>query len=179
MKVKSIIVAITLTLSVSTFSSDNMNHSNMDHSKKKTKTNRKQLDAKTKTSLINVLKANEGLHSSFFSYDGKKVEDNAKNLSSAIGNISNTEISKLLAFSQKKLGEIKASKDRKENDKNYNIVSMALIHIVNKYDIGSEYNAYSCPMVKKKWVQNSKKMAKVHNPYAPEMPHCGSQDSSH
>lgn len=56
---------------------------------------------------------------------------------------------------------------------------MALIHIVNKYDLGSKYNAYSCPMVKKKWLQNSDKMAKVHNPYAAGMPHCGSQDTNH
>ena len=51
--------------------------------------------------------------------------------------------------------------------------------VVNTYDVGKKYNAYSCPMVKKKWVQNSKKMAKVHNPYAPNMPHCGSKDTSH
>ena len=65
------------------------------------------------------------------------------------------------------------------NNENYHIVSSALIFVINKYDLGSEYNAYSCPMVKKKWIQNSKKMTKVHNPYAAGMPHCGSQDSSH
>jgi hypothetical protein len=41
--------------------------------------------------------------------------------------------------------------------------------------VGEGYNEYTCPMVKKKWVQNSKKRARVHNPYAPEMPHCGGQ----
>ena len=65
-----------------------------------------------------------------------------------------------------------------KNNQNYHLTSMALIHIVNTYDVGNEYNAYSCPMVKKKWLQNSKKMAKVHNPYAPNMPHCGGQDSN-
>jgi hypothetical protein len=105
------------------------------------------------------------------------VESNAMNLKKAIDAIEDKEVAKLLNFSKGKLKEIKASNDREVNNKNYHLVSMALIHIVNKYDVGSKYNAYSCPMVKKKWVQNSSKMAKVHNPYAPNMPHCGSKDS--
>ena len=140
---------------------------------------RKKLDEKTKEAVLSVLKVNEELHASFFKYDGKEVEKNAKKLNSEIDKIKDKEISKLLSFSQKSLAEIKASKDRKQNNKTYNLVSMALIHVMNTYDLGSKYNAYSCPMVKKKWVQNSKKMARVHNPYAPEMPHCGSKDSNY
>jgi hypothetical protein len=71
-----------------------------------------------------------------------------------------------------------AKTSREENNQNYHLVSMALIYIVNTYDVGPKYNAYSCPMVKKKWLQNSKKLAKIHNPYAPHMPHCGSQDTN-
>ena len=140
---------------------------------------RKKLDEKTKEAVLSVLKVNEELHASFFKYDGKEVEKSAKKLKSEIDKIKDKEISKLLSFSQKSLAEIKVSKDRKQNNKTYNLVSMALIHVMNTYDLGSKYNAYSCPMVKKKWVQNSKKMARVHNPYAPEMPHCGSKDSNY
>jgi len=155
-----------------------MNHSKMDHSKMK-KGDRKSLSEAAKNSVISALEANEALHSSFFKYDAKAVESNAMKLKKAIEAIEDKEIAKLLNFSKTKLSEIKASNDRETNNKNYHLVSMALIHIVNKYDVGSKYNAYSCPMVKKKWVQNSSKMAKVHNPYAPNMPHCGSQDSNH
>ena len=156
----------------------NMNHSKMDHSKMK-KGDRKSLSEAAKKSVISALEANEALHSSFFKYDAKAVESNAMKLKKAIDAIEDKEVAKLLNFSKTKLSEIKASNDRETNNKNYHLVSMALIHIVNKYDVGSKYNAYSCPMVKKKWVQNSSKMAKVHNPYAPNMPHCGSQDSQH
>ncbi len=155
-----------------------MNHSKMDHSKMK-KGDRKSLSEAAKKSVLLALEANEALHSSFFEYDAKTVESNAMKLKKAIDAIEDKEVAKLLNFSKSKLSEIKASNDRETNNKNYHLVSMALIHIVNKYDVGSKYNAYSCPMVKKKWVQNSSKMAKVHNPYAPEMPHCGSQDSHH
>lgn len=155
-----------------------MNHSKMDHSKMK-KGDRKSLSEAAKNSVISALEANEALHSSFFKYDAKAVESNAMKLKKAIDAIEDKEVAKLLNFSKSKLSEIKASNDRETNNKNYHLVSTALIHIVNKYDVGSKYNAYSCPMVKKKWVQNSSKMAKVHNPYAPNMPHCGSQDSHH
>ncbi len=140
---------------------------------------RKKLSDDTRKSLIEVLKVNEQLHQSFFKYDKKLVEKNAIKLKDAIGNIENDEISKLLSFSRKQLGEIKSSHARDVNNNHYNLVSMALIHIINTYDLGSAYNSYSCPMVKKKWIQNSAKMAKVHNPYAPGMPHCGSKDSSY
>lgn len=138
---------------------------------------RQILNESAKKSIISALEANEALHGAFFKYDAKSVEENALKLKKAIESIEDKEVAKLLNFSKEKLSEIKASNDREENNKNYHLVSMALIHIVNKYDVGAKYNAYSCPMVKKKWVQNSSKMAKVHNPYAPEMPHCGSQDS--
>ncbi|EQC49915.1 PF11827 family protein [Bacteriovorax sp. DB6_IX] len=113
----------------------------------------------------------------FFKYDGSEVEKFSKELESSLGSISNTEVSKLLTFAKNKLKEIQSSKSKEENYQSYHIVSMALIHVVNTYDIGGDYNAYSCPMVKKKWLQNSSKLAKVHNPYAAMMPHCGSQDT--
>lgn len=158
-----------------------MDHSKMNHGKKleMNKSGRKSIDAITKKEILNVLRINEKVHYSFFDYDAKKVESTAKELGDAIKSISNPEISKLLKFSLSKLATLKASSERSANNQAYHLVSMALIHIVNTYDVGSEYNAYSCPMVKKKWLQNSKKMSKVHNPYAPNMPHCGGQDTSH
>ena len=133
------------------------------------------LNDKNKNQVLEVFKANEQLHNSFFNYDAKEVEKNAKKLQQMMGKIENDEIKKLLSFSQKKLLEIKSNRGRKENNQSYHLVSMALIHVMNKYDISDSYSAYTCPMVKKKWVQNSKKMSKVHNPYSEKMPHCGSQ----
>lgn len=169
--------------SISSFASGNMDHSKMDHSKmdhsKMKKGSRKSLPEAVKKSVISALEANEALHGSFFNYKGEDVESNAQSLKKAIDAIEDKEIAKLLKFSSAKLTEIKSASDREANNKNYHLVSMALIHIMNTYDVGSKYNAYSCPMVKKKWIQNSSKKTKVHNPYAPNMPHCGSQDTKH
>jgi hypothetical protein len=140
---------------------------------------RKALTEEEKSQIIKVLKANEALHAAFFKYEASKVEAAATSLNTNIEGLSNKEISKLLKYSQSLLMKIKASSEREENNKNYHLVSMALIHIVNTYDIGDEYNSYSCPMVKKKWVQNTKESDQVNNPYAPNMPHCGRKDSKH
>jgi hypothetical protein len=140
---------------------------------------RVKVDEKTKAQIIEALKVNDELHSSFFKYDGKKIEAAAKKLNSAFGKIEDAKISKLLVFAKKKLSEIKEDNKKKMNNENYHIVSSAMIFVINKYDLGSEYNAYSCPMVKKKWVQNSKKSAEIQNPYAANMPDCGRQDSTH
>tara|TARA_R110002072_G_scaffold534_6_gene4085 strand:+ start:258011 stop:258571 length:561 start_codon:yes stop_codon:yes gene_type:complete len=153
-------------------------HSDMGHSHKEHDKKRMSLSKEAKASIVSVLEANEQLHASFFNYDAKKVEENAKNLKEKINSIQDKKLAKLLKFSKVKLSEITAKSSREENNDNYHLVSMALIHVVNKYDVGEKYNAYSCPMVKKKWVQNSKKSNKINNPYAPNMPHCGSKDSN-
>ena len=66
---------------------------------------------------------------------------------------------KLLKFAKSKLDEIKANNEREGNNQNYHIVSSALLYIVNTFDVGPKYNAYSCPMIKRN-VQNTQKMAK-------------------
>ena len=136
-------------------------------------TERVKLPEQTKLEIINVLKVNENLHASFFKYNAKEVEKKAKELVTAIDKINNPQVKQLLNYSKAQAGKINSTMDRKQNDRIYNIVSMSLTHLIIKYDLGKDYNVYSCPMVKMKWIQNSKKMAKVHNPYAPNMPHCG------
>lgn len=131
------------------------------------------VDEKSRAEVLLVLEANEALHASFFKYNAKDVEANAKKTSAAISKISNKEIRKLLQNSSKMLDSIKSDADREANNVSYHQASMALIYVINKYDLGEKYSGYRCPMVKKKWVQNTEKMARVHNPYAPGMPHCG------
>ncbi|WP_372651515.1 hypothetical protein [Halobacteriovorax sp.] len=131
------------------------------------------VDEKSKAEMLLVLEANEALHASFFKYNPKEVEANAVKTSEAISKLSNKEIKKLLENSSKMLKSIKGDADREANNVSYHQASMALIYVINKYDLGEKYSGYRCPMVKKKWVQNTEKMSRVHNPYAPGMPHCG------
>ncbi|TDJ05622.1 MAG: hypothetical protein E2O68_06215 [Deltaproteobacteria bacterium] len=136
-------------------------------------TERVKLPEQTKMEIINVLKVNENLHASFFKYDAGKVEKNAKDLVQAMDKINDPQVKKLLNYSKSQITQINPTQTREKNNQLYNMVSMALTHLINKYDLGNEYNIYYCPMEKKKWVQNSLKMKKSNNPYMPSMPHCG------
>jgi hypothetical protein len=140
---------------------------------------RSKLNSKIQSEVVNVLEANEALHASFFTYSSKDVQKNAELVIKAINKVSKSTISKKMTFAKTKLKEIKSKNMRKINNESYAIASAAFVHIVNTYDVGPKYNSYSCPMVNKKWVQNSKKKLRTHNPYAPEMPHCGQRDTDH
>lgn len=140
---------------------------------KRSKNERKELKEEQRKEVKKLFEINERLHSAFFEYDANKVEMISKEMIKAIKKISNTDISQRLEFSKEILGNIKSSEERKENNQNYHLFSMALIHLLDNFEIDNKYKAYSCPMVKMQWVQNVDQLEKVHNPYAPEMPHCG------
>jgi hypothetical protein len=140
---------------------------------------RVELDKKITTQLISVLEKNEAVHSAFFKYDGKKIEAASKIMSLEMDKISDSNIHAMLKFANQKLLAIKSTNTKKQNNVNYNIVSSAIIFLMTKYDLGKKYNAYSCPMVKKKWIQNSAKIDEVSNPYDDNMPNCGKKDSSY
>lgn len=140
---------------------------------------RTQIKADVKAQVQAVLSAGDKLHESFFEYDGAAVEKAAKVVSEKIDAIKSEEISKLLKVTKEKLASITKSSSEEGNKENYYIVSLGLGNIINKYDVGGKWNIYSCPMVKKKWIQDSSKVSVVQNPYAAGMPNCGSKDTDY
>ena len=140
---------------------------------------RKPLPQKDKAAVIKVLQANELLHAAFFDYSGKSVEENAQKTLKALMKLSKSSVIKEFVDPYKVLKNIKAKNTRELNNTLYASISKGFVKVVNTYDVGPDYNSYSCSMVKKKWVQNSSKKKRTHNPYAPEMPHCGSRDTDH
>lgn len=138
---------------------------------------RKVISTSLKNKLLKVLRVNEDLHGAFFKYNAKNVEKYAKQLRISIEKIKDASISKKTKPVIKNLISIKASAERKSNNESYYMVSKVLTQLVKAYNLGSKYDVYSCPMVKKEWVQNSEKKVRVHNPYAPEMPYCGTRDT--
>lgn len=140
-------------------------------------TKRLPLKESDKKSIVSMYKSYEALYDGFLNYDSKSVEEEAQKLKLAISKIKHEDISHLLKFSQTKLDEIKSTKSRQENNTNFHVVSMALIHILKKYDLGPDINAYFCPMEKKKWIQNNTKRENIHNPYNAKMLNCGSKET--
>ncbi len=140
---------------------------------------RTKLEGKDKSTVQHVLEVNESLHKNFFEYKAGLVEEDAKRLKEAIKTIPNKKISALLKDSLSELSKIKADNDREANNVAYHKASLGLIKMLEEYNPGKRYNAYSCPMVQKRWVQNSETKLRVHNPFAPEMPHCGQRDTEY
>ena len=141
--------------------------------------NRQMLPQADKEALLSALQVNEKMHQAFLKYDAQAAQTTAMEFERAIKAIKNQEISQQLTPINTHIAGIKAQNDRKTNNNNYHQVSLVLAGLLAKYDLGSDYHAYYCPMVKKKWIQNSKKMSKVHNPYAPKMVNCGMKESKY
>lgn len=134
------------------------------------------LSASDTESLKKAFEEYEQLHQAFFNYDGKRVQAASGKLATTLGEIKNEALSKKLEFSRKRLGGISESSSRSDNNQSLHLVSMAMIHVLNTYKVDGKYKAYQCPMVMKKWIQNTEKQKITQNPYAPEMPNCGGLD---
>ena len=154
----------------------------MHHEKKEATVQKKheriKLDEKNLAQLISVYEANEKLHAAFFTYDAAAVEKNAVELRNLLLKITHKDLKKHFKRTLVQLEKITKDQNQEKNNHQYHLVSKKLVQALSEYDLGDTYNVYSCPMVKKVWVQNSKKMDKVHNPYASYMPHCGTKDTN-
>ncbi len=141
------------------------------------KDRRKALAPKVKTKLMKVLEQNEKLHGAMFEYKKDLLVKEAKLYKKLVEKVKAAEFKKILKPTLSSIDELISSQAKNKDNESYHKVILALVRLVESYNFGSTYNVYYCPMVKKRWVQNSQKMRKVHNPYAPEMPHCGGQIS--
>jgi uncharacterized membrane protein len=151
----------------------------MNHGKKidVTNTDKMKVSDKEKGIILSALAAYDELHFAYFEYDKNEVVNKAQILSQKLDLIETKMIRAKFEKDniQKLISAIKAKNSTSINNSLLDNISKRLNDIIiSKVDLGGRYGIYYCPMVKKYWLQNIKKMSKVHNPYAPEMPHCGS-----
>lgn len=136
---------------------------------------RRAISVSLKEQVTSLLEKNEQVHASMFNYKKEDLKKAVVTFKKRALEIKDKEVQKYLEPAIKASSELLKNKTKEEDNESYHRLSLALVKLVELYKIGSTYNIYYCPMVKKRWVQNSTKMRKVHNPYAPEMPHCGGQ----
>jgi hypothetical protein len=167
-----------LTLSLCLLLSFNMMASDSSHSEMKMekKKNLMSVSAEVKSQVLAAFASYDKLHSAFFKYDAKKIEAESKILLGLLNNISDRKLVSLLdkanvfAF----LSAIKASNKKAVNNSLLDNTSKKLNELIlSKFNIGNDYQAYYCPMVKKDWIQNTKESKDVRNPYSADMPSCG------
>jgi len=147
---------------------------NLAHSAPKS---RKVLPPKTQKRVLELFKINEKLHEAFYRDEVKEAEKAAKELKRAYQKIKDPEIQEALKSGFEGLSEIRLKNSLRINHEHYDAASSALIWLLETYGLGSQYNAFRCPMVRKKWVQDTRKTPGVQNPYAPKMRACGVQET--
>ena len=137
---------------------------------------RRTISADDKAAMISVLTKNDSLFNSFLKRDKAQIEKNASELLTFVKNSQ----SPLLVGVKKDLdplSSIKSSKTMEENVSAYGKFLVPLITVVQSYDVGGKFNVFTCPMVKKSWIQNIEVNKEVKNVYAMDMLECGSQDT--
>lgn len=139
---------------------------------------RAPLSKKEQSEALALFKIYESLHGAFFDYSATDVEKYSQELKVGIEKLSAGKVKETLKTLPGFLSKIKASNPRNANDEIFDGVSSALINVLSKFDLGSDYNGHSCPMVKKVWVQNTSKSGEIANPYAPNMKRCGTRDTN-
>ena len=108
--------------------------------------------------------------------DYKGAEGAALALKSALDK-STSLVLKAAKAQSASLAQIKGSLDGEKNLAFYEKVSDPLVAVVKGYNVGAGHNIFSCPMVKKSWVQNVTQHKEVRNVYATSMLECGTQDT--
>lgn len=139
---------------------------------------RKKLSMDVKTQLREVYRRNDKLYQLFVDEKYDQVKKQAEEVALAIEKIESEDVTQLLNFTKKNLRDLEGELDLDVLHEAYSMISTALIHVLKTYDVGPGYNAYYCPMVKKRWVQNSMEVSDIQNPYDKSMRMCGDQETS-
>ena len=142
----------------------------------KSSAKRKELSENEKKVVMEALQKNDDLFNAFLKKDAKAI---AKAAASLIDLISKSDV-KALAEAKKKvdaLSKINASNPQDKNLASYEAFNNSLLDVVKTYDVGTKFNIFNCPMVKKSWIQNVDTNKDIRNVYAMEMLECGSQET--
>lgn len=139
---------------------------------------RKELSTQVQGQLRGVYRSNSELYQLFVDENYEEVKKQAEKVAQSIEKIENEDVAQLLDFTKKNLRDLGGDLDVDVLQEAYSMISTALIHVLKTYDIGPGYNAYYCPMVEKRWIQNSLKVTQIQNPYDKSMRQCGDQETS-
>lgn len=163
-----------LSIALPVFAQHNHNHHHENHAKSEVK--RQSISSKDESVLSEILEKNDLLYNSFLKKDKDLIEKYAKELSALVSTADIPIVNQVKA-KVSDLNSIKSSSKNEDNLKAYESFLYPLIILVQQYDVGGKYNIFSCPMVKKSWIQDLKTNKDVRNVYVMDMLECGSQDT--
>lgn len=124
----------------------------------------------------NILKKNDELFNAFLKKDPQLVEKKAISLHQELMG-SSVKVLQDTQKQAKSLLAIKASADNEKNLAAYESFLQPLIALVKTHDVGSKFNIFYCPMIKKYWIQDTGVNPEVRNVFAMYMLECGTQET--
>lgn len=167
-------------LSIALPASAQHNHEDHHHhhheSDAKIEVKRQPISSKDKSILSEILAKNDLLFNSFLKEDKDLTEKYAKELSVLVTTADSLIIKEVKA-EVSSLSKIKSSIKNEKNLESYELFLKPLISLVQKFDVGAKYNVFTCPMVKKSWLQDVRVNKEVKNVFASYMLECGNQDT--
>jgi hypothetical protein len=134
-------------------------------------TKRAALQEKDKKEVRNVLAKNDLLFNAFLKKDKSLIEQEARELQKTLAGTN----SKILEQVRKGSSALQ----KEVSMEAYEAFLNPMIQVVQKYDVGRDFNVFSCPMVNKSWIQDVRVNKGVKNVYAMEMLECGEQESKY
>ena len=147
---------------------------NASNENKKTKVQKISLSPTDQKIVMSFFSLNEEIHLNFFKSKFIAPANGITSLKKNVKSVKDLVVKKILEQNIVFLDGINQGKNKMEKMNYFHDFSLGLISMLEAYELGSTYKIYYCSMVQKKWVQNSIKLPKVHNPYAAlEMPYCG------
>ncbi|MBI2521867.1 MAG: DUF3347 domain-containing protein [Bdellovibrio sp.] len=123
--------------------------------------------------LNDVLKANDAVHSAFIKSDDKELKSVWDTFEKALSGPRPDELKDFVTESKSAASKLVNATKFDEKRKLYGDVMKPIALMLQKYGPIASYKVFTCPMVKKDWIQDIKVVPQVQNPYDPKMVKCG------
>ncbi len=123
--------------------------------------------------LTTLLKANDAIHTAFIKNDEPGFKTALAGLDKVLGEARVDELKQFVTESKSASAKLVSAANFDEKRKLYGDVVKPIVAMLQKYGPIESYRVFTCPMVKKDWIQDTKIASKVQNPYEPKMVDCG------
>lgn len=144
-----------------------------------TKDQKTALEKEVEEQALKIFAANFQLHQAFVKDDVELIQQQAVNLREVTTQaIAAQPTLVALAKVDDTLKLMATQKEVEELTTSFGQVNLVLVDYLLAHELSGAYNVYYCPMVDKRWIQDSAQVLEVQNPYALYMLKCGTKETS-
>lgn len=144
-----------------------------------TKDQKIALEKEVEEQALKIFEANFQLHQAFVKDDIELIQQQAFNLREVTSQAVAAQPSLVeLAKVDETLKQMATQKEVEQLATSFAVVNQVMVDFLLANELSAAYNIYYCPMVDKRWIQDSAQVLEVQNPYALYMLKCGTKETS-